>query len=120
MADTTYTITATLENCKADKDNVSSFETTATLKYLADEGFPFDGFTVVADGATADTTLSADKKTATIVLSSPTKNVTLTVSATISSGDLNDEYLVKDGKMYRNFDKRNLCEWDPRWYTPTN
>lgn len=113
----TYNIIATLVNCTADAENPTTIESdgTAELEFTALSGFPFNSFKATAENATAALVLSDDKKTATITLSEASDDVLLTVEAEIEDNDINDSYVVKDGVLYRVFNGRTICKWNPRW-----
>lgn len=112
-----HNITVTLTNCVADADNPKTIadDSTAELLFTAIEGFPYNSFTVSATNATATPVVSDDKKSVTVTLSAPSGAVKLSVAATITDNDINDKYEVKDGVMYRLFNNRTVCKWNPRW-----
>ena len=113
----THNIATVLKNCTADAENPTTIDddATAELEFTALAGFPFNAFSVSADGATAAPELSDDGKSVVVTLSAATKKVTLTVEAIIDDNDVNDSYVVKDGVLYRIFNGRTICKWDPHW-----
>ena len=113
----TYNITPTLVNCTADKDNVTTIDTdaTATLKFYANEGFPFNDYNVIVSGAEDTPTIATDKSYVSVALSNADAAVSIKVEAVIASQNVNDSYVVADGVIYRIFNNRKMCRWNNRW-----